>query len=82
MGTTQERVQRAMKKLRDGMSISPQQDKWLSLIEDHLSRNLLIEKDNFNTIPFSRYGAWKKANADFGGNLEMLLKEINMAVIQ
>ena len=82
LGTTQERIQRAMSKIRHDMPLTPQQEKWLSLIEDHLTRNLLIDKGNFSTIPFSRYGAWKRADADFGGNLESLLREINAAVIQ
>ncbi|KAF5031769.1 hypothetical protein DSECCO2_624320 [anaerobic digester metagenome] len=82
LAMTQERVRRAASKIRQQKTMTPQQEKWLGLIEDHLSRNLLIEKEHFSSIPFSRYGAWKRANADFGGILEMLLKEINAAVVQ
>jgi len=82
LGTTQERVRRAVDKIRQQMSLTPQQEEWLGLIEDHLSRNLLIEKEHFSSIPFSRHGAWKRADADFGGILETLLREINAAVVQ
>jgi len=82
LGTTQERVRRSVNKIRQQMSLTSQQEEWLGLIEDHLSRNLLIEKEHFSSIPFSRHGAWKRADADFDGILEALLREINAAVVQ
>ena len=82
LGTAQERVARAMTRIRSGMTLTPDQEKWLGLIENHLSHNLLIGKEHFEDIPFSRHGAWKKANAAFGGKLESLLHEINLAVVQ
>ncbi len=78
---THERVRRGLERVRAGLTLTPQQEQWFVLIEDHLSHNLLITKENFATIPFSRHGAWRKADADFGGNLEPLLKKINEAVI-
>mgnify|MGYP000975250493 CR=1 FL=1 len=82
LGTAQERVARAMTHIRSGITLTPDQDEWMNLIENHLSHNLLIGKEHFEDIPFSRHGAWKKANAAFGGKLESLLHEINLAVVQ
>jgi type I restriction enzyme R subunit len=82
LGTTQQRIHRAMSSIRAGMTLTPEQEKWMNLIENHLSHNLLIGKEHFEDIPFSRYGSWKKANAVFDGKLESLLHEINLAVVQ
>lgn len=79
--TAEERVDAAMKKIRSGKTFTLQQEQWLQLIRNHLVQNLLIERDYLETIPFSRHGGWKKANADFNGRLSELLREINLAVI-
>ena len=79
--TAEERVDAAMKRIREGKTFTSQQELWLGLIRDHLVQNLLIERDYLETIPFSRHGGWKKADADFNGNLGDLLKEINLAVV-
>jgi len=82
LGATKERVQRAMDRIRASDEFTDEQLKWLSFIEDHLTRNLLIEREHFFTPPFSRYGAWKKADAVFDGKLDDLLRTINAAVVQ
>ncbi|MCI0407234.1 MAG: DEAD/DEAH box helicase family protein [Acidobacteria bacterium] len=75
-----ERVSRAMLRVRAGRTFTPEQEAWLGLIQDHLVENLVIEKADFRTIPFSRRGAWGRANGDFGGRLEELLSVINEAM--
>lgn len=82
LGTAQERVRKAMSRIRAGMTLTSEQENWMNLIENHLSHNLLIAKEQFEDLPFSRHGSWKKANAVFDGELESLLHEINLAVIQ
>jgi type I restriction enzyme R subunit len=79
--TAQERVDRAMSDVMEGKTFTLEQEKWLQLIRDHLARNLLVEKDHFSTIPFSRYGGWKRADSDFEGKLEELILNINEAVL-
>ncbi len=78
--SAEERVDRAIEKIRAGKEFTPQQDMWLKLIQNHLLENLLIAPEHFDTIPFSRHGGWKKANADFEGKLGELLPRINSGV--
>ncbi|HEX9340493.1 MAG TPA: type I restriction-modification enzyme R subunit C-terminal domain-containing protein [Thermoplasmata archaeon] len=80
--TAEQRVDSAMAKIRQGKTFKPIQENWLQLIRDHLVQNLLIERAYLETIPFSRHGGWNRANRDFGGRLEELLKEINLAVVE
>jgi len=78
--TAKERVSRAMARVRTGRTFTPEQESWLELIEAHLIENLVIERPDFSTIPFSRRGAWSRANAAFDSRLEELLNQINEAM--
>ena len=75
-----ERVSRAIDRIREGKSFTPEQENWLQLIGDHLVRNLVVEEEDFRWIPFSRHGGWTKANRVFRGKLKDLLQEINVAM--
>lgn len=77
-----ERVRITMSLVKKGKKFTPKQEEWLKLIENHLVENLVIDKKDFNTIPFSRYGAWKKADEIFEGKLPQLLTKINVAMIE
>ncbi|MBI3781318.1 MAG: DEAD/DEAH box helicase family protein [candidate division NC10 bacterium] len=76
----QERVGRAIARIRAGRTFTPEQEGWLELIQAHLIENLVIEKADFQAIPFSRRGACGRANAAFEGRLEELLNQINEAM--
>jgi len=76
----EERVNRAMARIRVGRTFTPEQEGWLELIQAHLAENLVIERADFSAIPFSRRGAWGPANAAFEGRLEELLNQINEAM--
>lgn len=76
----QERVDRALIKMREGKKFTTEQEKWLNLIRDHLVENLVIEEADFRLIPFSRYGGWNKANKVFNCKLGELLEEINVGM--
>ncbi len=78
--SAQERVARAMARARAGRTFTQEQDGWLELIQAHLVENLVIERADFRAIPFSRRGAWGRANGAFGGRLEELLNHINEAM--
>jgi type I restriction enzyme R subunit len=69
-----------MARIRTGRLFTPEQEGWLELIQSHLIENLVIEKADFSTIPFSRRGAWGPANRAFEGRLEALLNQINEAM--
>jgi len=75
------RVDNSIAKLKKGNKFTPAQEKWLELIRNHLVTNLIIEQTDFSYPPFSRYGAWKKANEAFEGKLPELLKKINVMVL-
>jgi type I restriction enzyme R subunit len=75
--TTKERVERAISLITKGKKLSDQENQWINFISNHLESNLLIEKQHFKTIPFSTKGGWKKANEDFGGQLEEIIVKIN-----
>lgn len=78
--TAQQRVSRAMARVRTGRTFTPEQEGWLELIQAHLIENLVVEKADFSAIPFSRRGAWSPANKAFEGGLEELLSQINEAM--
>lgn len=79
--SAEERVSRAMGTIRTGKTLSPEQERWLDLIQNHLVENLAIDRDDFNLITFTRDGAsWGRVNRDFDGQLEVLLAQINTAM--
>ena len=78
---TQDRVDRALAKIQKKHKFTREQEGWLKLVRDHLAENLLIDEKDFKVIPFSRRGAWKKANTVFDGKLLELMSEINLAMV-
>jgi type I restriction enzyme R subunit len=79
--TAEERVNHAFTKLTVGKTFTPEQQKWLGRIRQHLVVNLTIEKDDFDGLPvFADFGGWGKADKDFVGQLTPLIQEINAAV--
>jgi type I restriction enzyme R subunit len=80
--TVERRVDKALMKVKSGRSFTNEQNKWLDLIRRHLIENLLMEKEDVDTLPiFTREGAsWGKLDKVFGGALEKLIHEINEAI--
>lgn len=79
--SAEERVDRAITRIKQRKAFTPAQEGWLKIIQDHLAQNLLIDEKDFTMIPFSRRGSWKTANKVFDGKLEELVKEINEAMV-
>jgi type I restriction enzyme R subunit len=79
--TAEERVDQAIAKVKKEGRFTSRQEKWLQYIRDHLLRNLVIEHQDFNYIPFSRHGGWHVANKEFEGKLEPLLESINVEMV-
>jgi len=67
--------------VKTGRKFTTRQEEWLQYIRDHLVRNLVIEHDDFNYIPFSRHGGWQVADKIFEGQLEPLLQTINVEMV-
>ena len=62
-------------------TLSPDQQKWLDLIRRQLIANLAIERADFELLDFERAGGtWHRVDADFGGELESILLQLNEAV--
>ena len=82
MFTVERRVDKAMMKVKSGRSFTEEQNKWLDLIRRHLIENLLMEKEDIETLPiFTREGvSWNKLDKIFEGKLETIIHEINEAI--
>lgn len=80
--TAAERVDRALAKVRAGRSFTPEQERWLGLIREHLVNNLTIEWDDFSALPiFDRQGGIAKASSVFGASLKQLVQDLNEALV-
>jgi len=80
--SAQERVEHALAKVLHGRTLTAQQQQWMDLIRRHLIANLTIERQDVEqSLEFEREGAtWRRVNADFDGQLESLLNQLNEAV--
>lgn len=80
--TAEQRVNKAMMKIKSNRSFTDEQGKWLELIKRHLTENLIMEKADVDLLPiFVREGvSWGKLDKVFGGELEQIIDEINTAI--
>lgn len=79
--TAEERVNQALKQVRAKNQFTPQQEKWLEMIRQHLIGNLSIGQDDFNLVVIQNAGGtWSRVNRDFGGKLPDVIQQINEAV--
>ena len=80
--TASERVERAFLKVTAGQTFTPDQQKWLDRIRDHLRQNLSIEREDFELIPiFADAGGWGAIRRAFGDTkLDALIHELNEAI--
>jgi hypothetical protein len=80
--TLEQRVNKAMMKVKSDRAFTQEQERWLELIRRHLTQNLLMEKGDIDSMPifFQEGTSWGKLNKVFEGTLESLIHEINAAV--
>lgn len=79
--TAEERVDRALLKITDGETFTPEQQQWLEHIRAALIETLSIEEEDFDVIPvLQREGGWGRANRAFNNRLRELLPRINEAI--
>jgi type I restriction enzyme R subunit len=62
---------------KQGKQFTAQQLDWLTMIKDHITTSLKIEKDDFEFIPFAEKGGQVKAQQVFGSQLDKILSELN-----
>ena len=75
MLTVEQRVNKALMKVKSDRPFTEEQNKWLELIRRHLIQNLLMEKEDIETLPiFTREGVlWNKLDKVFEGKLETII---------
>lgn len=76
--THEERVQRAIEKLKQNHDFTKPQLGWISRIESYLENELIISTDTFDTDPrFRQEGGLTRADLVFGGRFADIIVELN-----
>lgn len=76
--TAEERVTKALKELEAFHSFTPDQEKWLGFIGQHLKENLSISEDDLDSQPvFTKRGGIGRARIVFGKELRPLIDRLN-----
>jgi len=80
--TAAERVERAFAKVIAGQTFTPDQQKWLDRIKQHMRENLSIDPNDFDDIPvFSDFGGLRVVRKVFGAKrLDTLIETLNEAI--
>jgi type I restriction enzyme, R subunit len=78
--TAEERVNRAVAKFLATHKLTPEQMQWLSLVREHLIKNLSMDEEDFDLTPLLQMrGGTAKARRVFG-ELDLLVAKLNEAV--
>ena len=78
--TAAERVTRAINRLVEKNRFTLDQMQWLSLIQEHLIKNLTIEEDDFDTMPLLQMRGGKAKARKVFPDLPQLVQDLNLAV--
>jgi type I restriction enzyme R subunit len=80
--TAQERVAAALEEMRAFHSFTPEQEKWLGMIGEHLKENLSISEEDLELQPvFAQRGGLAKARKLFGSELPPLIDRLNYTLV-
>jgi type I restriction enzyme R subunit len=60
-----------------GAKFTQEQRRWLDAIRDHIANSLSIEKDDFDCVPFSKFGGLGRAYELFGDRLPEIFEDLN-----
>jgi type I restriction enzyme R subunit len=63
-----------------GRMFSPEQQRWLEMVRDHIATSMSIEPDDFDLDPFAQEGGLDGAYTVFGEKLTPLLDELNTSL--
>ncbi len=64
-----------------GRRFTDEQTRWLTMIRDHIASSWEMEIDDFDYAPFAEAGGLGRASQVFGQELNVLLKELNEALV-
>lgn len=73
----EERVKKAMQKVKNAGYWTKVQLGWLDKIELQLLAERIVDRDSFDKQPFKKDGGYDRANKIFGGDLDNVLQLIN-----
>lgn len=72
-----ERVDRAIRMITDGKTLTKEQAEWMERIRGHLIENLSIDREDFELSPILVLpGGWKPADRAFDGQLMQLINSL------
>ncbi len=63
-----------------GRTFTAEQQRWLTLIKDHIAASLSISVDDFDYTPFNEEGGLGKVYQVFGSEFDKILEELNEAL--
>ncbi len=63
-----------------GTQFTPEQQRWLEMIRDHIAGSVNIEPDDFELPPFAQQGGLGKVHQLFGDKLNTIIEELNEAL--
>ncbi len=64
-----------------GKAFTPEQQRWLEMIRDHVAANLGVTLEDFELAPFSRQGGLGKVHQLFGVDLETVIEDLNRELV-
>jgi type I restriction enzyme R subunit len=80
--TAPERVERVLGEMRAFHTFTPDQEKWLGLIGEHLKENLSISEEDLDFQPvFAQRGGLARARKLFGKELPPLIDRLNHTLV-
>jgi type I restriction enzyme R subunit len=79
--TAEERVNRAMDKFITTHKLTAEQMQWLSLVREHLVKNLSMDEDDFDLTPLLEMrGGRGRAERVFGPSFPTMISELNQLI--
>jgi len=77
----EERVNRAISRVTQGIELNDEQQKWMEYIKLHLKQNMTLDEDDLKELPvFTDRGGLSKFKMVFGGDYPEFIKRINLSI--
>jgi type I restriction enzyme R subunit len=64
-----------------GKAFTPEQQRWLEMIRDHVAANLGVTVEDFEYAPFSQQGGLGRVHQLFGAELPKVLGSLTEALV-
>jgi len=80
--TASERVTKALEEMKAFHTFTPEQERWLGLIGEHLKENLSISEEDLDFQPvFAQRGGLARARKLFGKELRPVIDRLNYTLV-